>query len=165
MEQVGAKLGTQLSDCERQRLIAVGSSGQRFAMTLKPIQLTLAVSTAVFSREREKRDLLVEQIDYCPVAVDDLAVSGLTLSYARRNITPIPEVAAVGMLYKSKTTRRRTTFEDIRSGIIYSRMGGGNPPINSLATLKAVPQRLEDITDRYFNQTAEEFKRLIGEMK
>lgn len=125
----------------------------------------MQVETTEFNREREKRRLSVPEFNYCPVVVDDIAVSGLTLWFARERISPTPETAAVGMLYKSKTTKRRSGFTDIRAGVIYSREGGGNPPINSIATLQSVPERLNDIGERYFSDSAEEFKDVIKEIR
>lgn len=146
---------------ERQRIIAVGSSGSIFAQALRADPLVIPVETLEFTREREKRRLQVDTLDYRPVVVDDIAVSGLTLCMARQRITPEPKVAAVGMLYKSKTARRRSGFDDIRAGVVYGRFGGGNPPINSLATLQNVPERLDDLANRYFDDASEEFKVLV----
>ena len=159
------KLSLQLTDQERQCIVGVGSSGAEFANLLSCGPPRLLVETTEFNRQREKRRLEVPQFDYKPVVADDIAVSGLTLWFARERISPTPETAAVGMLYKSKTTRRRSGFSDIRAGLVYSRIGGGNPPINSLNTLQLVPERLNALAERYFTESADAFKQIIKEMK
>lgn len=162
---LASKLTVQLTEQEQSCILGVGTSGSDFANLVSSGPPKLSVETIEFNRERDKRSLLVPEFIYRPVVVDDIAVSGLTLSYARQRISPTPETAAVGMLYRSKTTKRRSGFNDIRAGVVYFREGGGNPPINSIATLKSVPERLEDIAERYFRNSAEEFTDIIKEMK
>lgn len=159
------KLANQLTDQERQCIVGIGSSGSEFADILSTGPPRLRVETIEFNREREKRSLSVPEFSYCPVVVDDIAVSGLTLWFARERISPTPKTAAVGMLYKSRTTRRRSGFTDIRTGVVYSREGGGNPPINSITTLQSVPERLDDIAERYFKNSIEELNDVIKEME
>ena len=162
---MAVKLSSQLSTTERQSVIGIGTSGTEFAQQVASGCLQLPVRTSDFNRERDKRVLEVAEYKYSPVVVDDIAVSGLTLWYARQRINPTPEVAAVGMLYKSKTTKERSGFTDIRAGLVYSRFGGGNPPINSIATLKTNSARLDDIALRYFSDSQIELKNVIREMK
>ncbi len=162
---MAVKLCNQLSITERQSVIGIGTSGTKFAEQVASGCPQLPVCTSNFNREREKRVLEVAEYNYSPVVVDDIAVSGLTLWYARQRINPTPEIAAVGMLYKSKTTKKRSGFSDIRAGLVYSRLGGGNPPINSIATLQTSSERLDDIARRYFSDSEIEFKNVIKEMQ
>jgi hypothetical protein len=123
---------------------------------------TLGVETVAFVRERERRTLEVKpcELAYQPILIDDIAVSGLTLAVARAKVEPTPETAVVGMLYRSRRLRRRIGTEDIRSGVTYCRLGGGSPPINSAKTLCQVPERLDALACRYFDDS-EELKRII----
>lgn len=144
------------------RLIGIGASGTEFARRIRRDAPSVTVKTRCFSREREKRQLEAEacRLDYEPVLLDDLAVSGLTLAVARRATEPIASTVAIGMLFNSQTTRRRIGVDDIISGVTYCRLGGGNPPINSIKTLREIPERLDDLVSRYFNGSAD-FKQVI----
>lgn len=164
LADLACKLTAMLSASEQQCAIGVGCSGSEFAKMIQTQPLSIPIETLTFSKERENRILRTDTIEYKPVLVDDIAVSGLTLALARQSLTPTPEIAAVGMLYKSKTTRKRIGIEDIRAAVVYSREGGGNPPINAMASLIAFPDRLDALAERYFGENSEEFKAAVQEL-
>jgi hypothetical protein len=141
-----------LDDTEKASIIGLGASGLALARRLQPNCPGLAITTDRFDRERSKRVLriasLITQSEL--IMVDDVAVSGLTLRCAKAAITPQPTKAVVGMLFESKTTRRLADLTDIRAAFTYKRESGGNPPINSIATLQSVPERLLELAGRYF---------------
>ena len=83
--------------------------------------------------------------------VDDIAVSGRTIQSAAAAVSPSVSAVGLGMLYNSRTTRRLIDVTDVRAACVYQREGGGLPPINSVATLRAVPERLDELAGRYFN--------------
>jgi len=151
-----------LSAEETRRVVGVGTSGSAFAKMITPRCAQIGVETVRFSRIREQRILQPEQVDldFVPVLVDDLAVSGLTLAAVNKITKPTASTCLVGMLKQSRATRRLIAMDDIRAGMVYSREGGGNPPINSIGTLLAVPKRLDNLVDRYF-QNSRLFKQIV----
>lgn len=157
MSLIADKLKTQLSTEQRRQLISVGSSGAALAAQLSEGCPNIGVETLVYERERANRELAVSPLKLQPVLIDDIAVSGLTLSLARQAVQPQPETVALGMLYRSKTTRRRIGVENVRAALIYSRLGGGSPPINSVSTLLRNPERLNILAETYFNDCAKLF--------
>jgi hypothetical protein len=105
------------------------------------------------------------QLPAAPTLVDDLAVSGLTLKVAREYVSPEPQIVGVGLLYNSRTTRRRIGAADIRAGLIYEQTGGGRVPINSLASLQAYPERAEALAERYFGDSKQAFQTAVKAAK
>lgn len=163
---LATKLTNSLNEDEVTNVVGVGTSGDSFARLIKPGAETIKVVTKRYDRVREKRELeIVPRIlDYKPVLVDDVAVSGLTLSLAAQRVSPEPITAAVGLMLKSKTACRRIAIADLRSGLVYSRVGGGTPPINSISSLQEFPERLSMLSSRYFGDKSEEIKMLIREI-
>lgn len=164
LADLACRLTAMLSASEQQCTVGVGCSGAEFAKMIQTQPLLIPVETVTFSKERENRTLRVGAIEYKPVLVDDIAVSGLTLALARQRLSPTPEIAAVGMLYKSRTTRKRIGIEDIRAAVVYSREGGGNPPINAVASLITFPDRLDALAERYFGKYSDQFKAVVREL-
>jgi hypothetical protein len=95
--------------------------------------------------------------------IDDLAVSGLTLAIARESVKPDVQVAGVGMLYNSKTTRRLIGVSDLRSGFVYARSEGGRPPVNAIDSLRAFPERCTALAAKYFQADEAAFCGLVGQ--
>lgn len=162
LARLAMQLRGKLTIDERRSIVGVGTSGSTFAGQLQ-IPPSVSVETKQFEREREQRTLDVTPLTIAPVLVDDIAVSGLTLSMARQKVLPEPTTAAVGMLYRSRWTRRRVGIDDLRAGIVYCREGGGNPPINAISSLQVFPDRLGELAERYFGDAADEFCDLIKE--
>ncbi len=146
------KLASQIADEELNTAVAVGESGYNFAIKLAKDCTKLPMTTIGFSREREKRDLVSQdmQCQEPPFLIDDLAVSGRTLAVANDYVTPGARGVGVGMLFKSSSTRRLIDITDVRAAMIYEREGGGRPPINSLASLQNFPERSQALAERYF---------------
>ena len=159
---MAGRLANLLSVEEQASCIGIGVSGGDFVRAINPSALSIPVETRVFSIVREQRWLEAPDSEFANpvIAVDDIAVSGLTLQTAQRAIRPAVTACAVGMLYSSRQTRRRIGLADIRTACTYSRQGGGNPPINSLKTLLEVPERLDDLAARYFDDS-NAFKELV----
>lgn len=124
----------------------------------------MPIETVQFAQERERRQLRAElvEVEGLPVLVDDLAVSGTTLAVATSYVAPEAQTAGVGMLYDSRTTRRSIGIQDIRSGLVYAREQGGRPPVNSLDSLRAFPDRCEALAERYFAEDQAAFCELIA---
>jgi hypothetical protein len=114
---------------------------------------------------REQRLLEVsvpDDLPETPLLIDDLAVSGLTLSLAARALPKTPEILAVGMQFDSRRTRKRMDVTDVRTGFTY-RSPVGNPPINSVQALRTIPERLEALAERYFSNSPAMKQLLLGE--
>jgi hypothetical protein len=158
LDLLANKLRGQFDPAELAGIVAVGTSGRVFANRLSSACPSMSVETLAFNRERERRQLRAEPLEFAgsPVLVDDLAVSGLTLAVANRSLLPAAQTIGVGMLYNSKTTRKMIGVADVRSGLVYTRERGGRPPVNSLDGLRAFPERCQALAERYFpdNQTA-----------
>lgn len=165
LEQLAAKTARGICDISKENLLAVGSSGYKFAQFINPQVGFIEVETLRFDRERDKRSLRVSEFatEKNMVLVDDLAVSGLTLAVAAKSISPTPNMAVVGMLFKSKTTRRLIGANDIRSGLTYTCIGGGRPPINSLASLREYPERAKELAQKYFGVFDNQFCEVINQ--
>lgn len=133
------------------QIVGVGISGLAFAKRIEQKAIGLPIRTVNFSVKREERVLETKPIftGNSAVLIDDIAVSGLTLQFATKNVNPVPISAAVGMLFKSKQTKKRIGIDTV-AGIEYSREGGGNPPINSVSTLMEYPDRLAALEQKYF---------------
>lgn len=153
LDDLAARVSNLMNDDEIERVAGVGNSGFAFARRVSGECKKIPVETSKFSKTREGRVLLVDQIKFEtePVLVDDLAVSGLTLSTVLDKVMPSPDVAVVGMLYNSKTTRKLIGVGDLRYGFSYSRIGGGRPPINSIETLWRLPERCGELALKYFS--------------
>lgn len=95
------------------------------------------------------------------MAVDDIMVSGRTLSVARQALAPMPSTAVVGMAYASTSATRLTGFSEVRYCVRYSRDGGGIPPVNALMSLRQYPDRLTSLVERYFAAYASDFTRAV----
>ena len=151
---------------ETSEIIGVGNSGYKFACMIRRAAIKQEVKTDLFSRERENRRLACEAIYRSgPVTlVDDLAVSGTTLQSALSTVDAVVEGVALAMLFDSKTTRRRIDQPNLQAGVIYSRIGGGRPPINSIATLATSPDRVEELSARYFTDYSREFTELVTKL-
>jgi hypothetical protein len=167
MASLATRAKQLLSAGEVGRVVGVGESGTEFAQRIKPEAPTVAVTTEVFNRNRAFRVLTVEppsELDYPPVLVDDLAVSGLTLEKAGKAITPAAQTALVGLLFNSKKTLRAIRaggIQDVRYVVRYMRQGDGTPPINSIDTLQAIPQRLSDLAYAYFPNNVTAFEAAV----
>ncbi len=92
--------------------------------------------------------------------VDDIAVSGRTVQTAVAAVSSEVSAVGVGMLFKSRTTRRLMAVNDVRAACVFQREGGGMLPINSVATLRAIPDRLNELAERYFSN-CDDFKDLL----
>lgn len=167
MELVGSRVASAIDDEERKRLLGVGSSGAEFVKEIDSEADSIGVETVRFKRERELRELEIERKDtgYKPVLVDDVAVSGLTLQQTNEALSIKAQTAVVGMKFRSKRTTRRIGLGDTRVGLVYCREGGGNPPMNSIATLQQKPERLDELSNKYFEEQAEFFTKLIKGIK
>lgn len=159
------RLSTLFDEEEKSRIVGLGASGGVFARRLAPECAIVPIETIRFDRDRANRVLKVGRLvlPKAPIAIDDVAVSGVTIRSVSAQLSPLTTVG-VGMLYKSKRTRRMAGVADLRSGLTYSRNGGGNPPINSVATLQAIPGRLNELAERYFVNNSKDFKQLVGEL-
>lgn len=164
LDLLAVRLGCQFDPARLCNIVAVGSSGTGFARRFAPACPTLPIETTAFNRQRELRQLLAEPLafDGEPILVDDLAVSGLTLAVANRALQPAAQTAGVGMLYGSKTTMRMIGLDDIRYGLMYVRQQGGRPPVNSLDSLRAFPDRCQVLAERYFSAQQAAFCDLIA---
>lgn len=153
-----------LGNDEQERIVGVGNGGYNFASWINNVCPVIEVETVRFDVDRSRRELSVGDfnLDYKPVLVDDVAVSGQTLGSVVKSLDVSAETVAVGLLYKSKTTRKRIGVNDIRAGLTYCREGGGNPPINSYTTLRKVPERLEELAEKYFDGADGKFVERLG---
>lgn len=142
--------------------MGIGQSGTSFARKIRPGAPKVSVSTVTFSRDRAQRELLVERgsEELSGIPIDDVAVSGRTLEIVRQTLGLDSLTVGVGLLYDSRKTCTRIGVPDIRFGLLYARDGGGTPPMNSVATLREIPERLEGLVERYF-VGSEAIKRLI----
>ena len=159
---LAARLKEQLSPEEIGAVVGVGDSGTRFARMIRSDAPTIDVTTLEFNRDRSKRELHVQGTTQPnDVLVDDIGVSGTTIEAVRKMAGDVALVA-IGLLYDSSTTRRRMGIA-VRAGVLYTRTGGGTPPINSISSLRENPERLDDLASRYFTSTnvAQLFKDII----
>lgn len=162
LDTLALALSARLDNSERQAIIGVGESGTCFARKVNPNAPKITVSTVAFNRDRVQRELLVEgqKGQQCSIPVDDVAVSGRTLEVVRQTLGLRNNTVGIGLLYDSRKTRARIEAPDIRFGLLYSREGGGTPPMNSISTLRDIPERLEELVERYFMGSVA-IKRLI----
>lgn len=136
-------------------VITVGSSANDIVkywpneVSITNLPMTVANETRV----REERILLagnIEQIDGPRYLVDDVAVSGLTLSVARDSLSVNDgDSAVVGMAWDSRRLRKLVGMP-LESAVLYRQQGGGKPAINSLSTLTAKPQLRQEYALRRF---------------
>lgn len=152
---------------EIQSVVGVGNSGFSFARRFSSCCRQIPVTTVEFSKERFNRVLMIDEqvFDSTPVLVDDLAVSGLTMSTVIEGVSPTPDVVAVGMLFNSKSATKLIGVRDLRYGFKYSRIGGGRPPINSVETLWQIPERCGELAMKYFGVNQSEFCVSINKME
>lgn len=157
-------LAGRLTQSEVARIVGVGDSGTDFARRIRQSAPWIDVVTVRFDRDRARRELAVGTLPRIlgglAILIDDAAVSGRTLQVVRDALNRDVETAGVGLLFDSTRSRRRTGISDIRFGLLYCREGGGSPPINSLATLRTMPDRLDELAGRYFGGS-EAFKQTI----
>ena len=156
------RLRELLSGVENDAVIGLGASGGRFAQIVSPGCAQQKIETISFSRERANRVLACEIISRSsPVTlIDDIAVSGATFRQAIQSVKAKTQTVGSGLLYDSKTTRKEIGLQDIRSPIIFSRVGGGRVPINSIDSLVNFPERCQELADRYFGGGSELFDSL-----
>lgn len=152
-----------LSGVEPRLAIGIGASGLRFAQRLVQDPDYLPIETVAYSRNRAERQLQVapRRLSGLAVAVDDIMVSGRTLSVARQALDPMPDTAVVGMAYASRSAFDLSGFKDLLYGVRYARQGGGVTPLNALASLQQYPDRLASLADRYFTAYAADFMRAV----
>lgn len=157
-------LARRLTNEEVTQIVGIGDSGADFARRVYPDARQIGVTTVRFDRDRAKRELFVGALpcglDRPLVLVDDVMVSGRTLQIVQETLDFSVKTAGVGLLYDSTRSRRRSGIPDVRFGLLYSRIGGGSPPTNSIATLRAIPDRLDELAERYF-RGSETFKRIV----
>jgi hypothetical protein len=152
-----------LDNEERQRIVGVGTSGIEFAKRINPAAPSIPVQTIAFSRQRASRQLSVGAQIFAsePILTDDVVVSGRTLEAVNSAMTPPATVAVTGLLLRSKRTRQLAGVADLRAAVSYAKDGGGNPNINSVETLMAIPERLDELAERCFGDLAPSFKELL----
>ncbi len=164
---VAARAAELLSEGERARIVGVGTSGAGFARRINPAAPAMEIATRAFNRDRAYRWLEVEPqcFAFRPVLVDDLAVSGRRLEEANKVTNPTAETALVGLLFKSRSTLRAigvTGLEDVRCVAKYTQVSGNVPPMNSLSTLQANPERLQDLAKACYGDKAQAFIDAVG---
>lgn len=151
-------------------IVGVGNSGGEFACLIEPAAPVIGVETTKFSAIREERRLKVTLPDGLDAVesltlIDDVAVSGWTIENVRKVLSGV-DVVGLGLLYKSRRTRKRIGAPDVEilRALEYYRLGGGTVPINSIDALAKFPERCGELADRYFGDVTEDFRKIIVEM-
>lgn len=135
--------------------VAVGSSADDMVRYWPPGVGIVAQSVSTIASSRDRRRRIVQAEDLIELKgvrcfVDDVAVTGNTLSEAMRKAPCAESLVAAGVTWDSKVLRRAMGNTVLISCVRVSQEGGGIPPVNTLSTLLDKPDICAEYSYRKF---------------